>query len=178
MTKRYRRRRLQMIDIVPRFEAVPASHHVRNAVGQIQRLASEGKLIIGNDPKKLNKWCSSCNDILKHISRSQQQDRPDLATALREFTQDFEHVAKRIHQMAYGARVQTEDDDPAMRVLPWFEYTFRLTIYALVANYAEDKRDSTTYILSFDPAEGKVTTEIDYEPERPQRKYRHARRRN
>lgn len=178
MTRRFRNRRIQMIDIVPRFEDKPASHHVRHAVGQIQRLALEGKSIIGDDFKKLDRWESACNEMLKHIGKSQQQDRADLATALREFIIDFEHATARVHQMVFGARQDVPDDDSEPGVLAWLEYTFRLTIYALLANYCEDKLDSTTYILSFDPAIGKIGTEIVYQPARSKQTYRYGRRRH
>lgn len=75
-------------------------------------------------------------EMIMHLGRA---DRPDLATALREFIQAFEHHTARIHQMAHGAE-QGGDKKRVKQVLDWIAYTYRLSTYAILASYLDDKQ--------------------------------------
>lgn len=136
---RFKNRRLELIDLVPRFEGVTAGEHSRNARGFIERLALDGAALFKDDPDRAARWKAGCMELRETITHLGRADRPDLATALREFNQDFEHHTARIHQMAYGAD-QSEDKQQVKRVLDWIGYTYRHSSYAILASYLDDKQ--------------------------------------
>ena len=183
MSRRLSQRPLQFRDLVPRFESAPLSHHVRNAVGHLQRLKSEGRQLIGDDAGMLSRWDRACDEMLDHIGRLGNPDARDLATAMRELIHAYEHATTRIDQMLHGfQRGDTEHCD-ATRVLGWFEHTYRLATYAVMAAYCEDKRDETTVEMNIrvdpdDPVNPvEIDSEIHYTPERGNPKYKHAKKR-
>ena len=76
-------------------------------------------------------------------------EKQDLATAMREFIQEFEHTTGRMYQMLYGA-VENPDDDPRVaEVFDWFNFVFRSAIYALLSGWIGDKQDD--YRINLNP---------------------------
>ena len=170
---RFKNRLLELVDIIPRFEGVSAGEHARNAQGFIERLALDGAALFKDDPDRAARWKAGCMELRATIMHLERSDRPDLATALREFIQAFEHHTARIYQMAYGAE-QTEDDrSQTKQVLDWIECTYRLSTYAIIASYIEDKRTTghTHYHLDM---ETRQWTEVSHHMEQMQvpKKYR------
>lgn len=137
---RFKNRSLALIDLVPRFEGVTAGEHARNARGFIESLGRDGAALFEDDPDRAVRWKDGCMKLRETIMHLGRADRPDLATALREFIQDFEHHTARIHQMAYGAEQSEEGKNQTKQVLDWIGYTYRLSTYAIIASYIEDKQ--------------------------------------
>ncbi len=183
MSRRFGERPLQMRDLVPRFESAPLSHHVRNAVGHIQRLKSEGQQLVGDDADELSRWNKACDEMLAHVGRLGDADARDLATAMREMTLAYEHATARIDQMLHGVQEGDAAQTDVSRVLAWFEHIFRLMTYAVLAAYCDDKCDHTTFEVNIrvnpddphNPVE--VDSDLRYSPERGNRKYRYAKKR-
>ena len=81
-----------LADLVPRFEAEPSSTHVHNALGAIERLGDEGRRFWEGESQQLARWRTGCTELRMIINRLGEQrhlNKQDLATALREFIQEF-----------------------------------------------------------------------------------------
>ena len=174
---RFKDRPLELIDLIPRFEGATAGEHHRNARGFIERLADDGAALFKDDPDRAARWKDGCMELREMITHLGRADRPDLAKALREFNQAFEHHTRRIHQMAYGAD-QSEDKQQVKQVLDWIAYTYRFSIYAILASYLDDKQVTghTHYHLDM---ETRKWAEISHHMEQMQvpKKYQHATKR-
>lgn len=159
---RFKDRKLELIDLIPRFEAVSAGEHHRNARGFIERLADDGAALFKDDPARAARWKDGCMELREMIMHLGRADRPDLATALREFNHAFEHNTARIHQMAYGTG-QGEDKQQVKQVLDWIAYTYRFSTYAILASYLDDKQVTGHTHLHLDMDTGKWTVESHME---------------
>ena len=170
---RFKDRPLELIDLIPRFEGATAGEHHRNARGFIERLADDGAALLKGDPYRAARWKDGCMELREMITHLARADRPDLATALREFNHAFEHHTGRIHQMAYGAD-QSEDKKQVKQVLDWIAYTYRFSTYAILANYLDDKQVTDYTHLHLDMNTGKWTEESHMEEMKVPKKYQHA----
>lgn len=170
----FKDRPLELIDLVPRFEGTTAGEHHRNARGFIERLADDGAALFKDDPDRAARWKAGCMELRETITHLWRADRPDLATALREFIQAFEHHTARIHQMAYGAK-KGEDKKQVKQVLDWIGYTYRFATYAILASYLDDKQVTghTHYHLDM---ETRKWTDVSHHMEQMQvpKKYRNS----
>ena len=174
---RFKNRLPELMDLIPRFEGVTAGEHARNAQGFIERLAFDGAALFKDDPDRAARWKVGCMELRETIMHLRRADRPDLAKALREFIQAFEHHTARIYQMAYGAE-QTEDDKNQTRqVLDWIGYTYRLSTYAIIASYLDDKHVTGYTHLHLDMETGKWTEESHMEEMTVPKKYRNSTKR-
>ena len=170
---RFKDRPLELIDLVPRFEGATAGEHHRNARGFIERLADDGAALFKDDPSRAARWKDGCMELREMITHLARADRPDLATALREFIQAFEHHTARIHQMTHGAE-EGGDKKRVKQVLDWIAYTYRLSTYAILASYLDDKQVIGYTHLHLDMSTRKWTEESHMEEMKVPKKYQHA----
>ena len=156
---RYRNRRPQLLDLVPRFEGEPSRVHVRNALGATGRLKDDGTAFWSEGAPQLEKWRYECDELMKFIGQSlgerRHLDKQDLSTALREFVQMFEHSQWRLDQLLQSG--PSEED--RQRILRWCDLVYRLSTYALIAFWIDDKTEhvSTRISMRVDRTTGDVT---------------------
>ena len=115
-------------------------------------LQDRGREFWPNGSSQLCRWekgCDTLRSFLNRLGARRDLDKQDLATAMREFIQEFEHTTGRLYQMLYGA-VENPDDDPRVaEVFDWFNFVFRSAIYALLSGWIGDKQDD--YRINLNP---------------------------
>lgn len=141
---RYKERQLRLRDIVNRFEADSSSMHVRNALGAIGRLERDGIALWDEGSNQLSRWREGYTDLsvfLNRLGERRHGKRQDLATALREFIQEFEHTTDRMLQMLHSTSDDPDNDTNIERILRWFDLIYRLSTYALISSWIDDKTE-------------------------------------
>lgn len=174
---RYRNSRLQLADLVPRFEAKPSTVHRRNAVAAIQRLRDDRREFCQNGSAQDARWLESCDvlrDLITGVRWRREMEGQSLATAMREFVQEFEHSTKRIDQILYAERSQRDGALDGEAVRDWFDHVFRLSTYAILSESIEDKRESRSVHISVDLASGAKREAWTHEPMEIPRRYQRA----
>ena len=175
---RFKERQLQLVDLIGRFEANPSSTHVRDALSAIERLKEDGAKFWDEDPKKLHRWREYCTILWKFLNSTLGQrrhlEKQDLATALREFIQEFEHSTGRMYQMLYSRPKNPDNNLDIERTLHWFDLVYRLSTYALISFWIDDKTERNSVKISMNLATGKTTQEWTRNKMRVPKKYRRA----
>ena len=176
---RFKDRKLQLMDIVDRFEAVPSSTHTHNALGIIGRLKDDGADFWGEDSKQLHRWKDYCMNLwvfLNRLGTRKDLQKQELATALREFIQEFEHSTAGMYEMLYGTS-EDPDNNPKMReILEWFNLVYRLSTYSLISTWIDDKTEDVFTEISVNLATGERSEKTTRTPMQVPRKYRHRTR--
>ena len=170
-------RQPQFMDFVGRFEAKPSPTHVRDALAAIDRLKDDGANYWNEGSDQLARWregCSALWTFLNTLRRRRDIERQDLTLVLREFIQEFEHSTWRMYQMLYG-EFDNPDNDPALhRMLDWFDLVYRLSTYAVVSTWIDDKTEQVSVHITMDLASGDRTEKWTRSKMRVPRNYRHA----
>ena len=149
----------ELLDLVPRFEGESSGVHVRNALGATGRLKDDGTAFWSEGTPQLEKWHHECDELMEFIGRSlgkrRHLDKQDLSTALREFVQTFEHSQWRLDQLLRSG--PSEED--RRRILRWCDLIYRLSTYALIAFWIDDKTEhvATRISMRLDRTTGMVT---------------------
>ena len=174
---RFAARQLQLVDLVDRFEAKPSSTHVYQALGVIGRLRDEGANFWDEGANQLSRWRDSCTTLWRFLNTLGERrgiENQDLATVLREFIQEFEHSTFRMHQMLYGT-LDDPDNDPALnQMLNWFDLVYKLSTYAVISTWIDDKAQETTVHVSVNLTTGESTDEWTIKEMKIPKNYRHA----
>ena len=181
---RYGRRRLQLRDLVPRFEKKPSSTHVRNALAAIERLRDEGKALWPEGSKELFRWQRGWTKLWCLIDRLGERryiKKQDLPTALREFIQEFEHTTERMFQVLHSQPDASIRDSNIEIISRWCDFAFRCAIYALTSFWIDDKAEErvTSIKMAIDCTTGRTTrTEVEHWVKRMRvpKDYHHATR--
>ena len=93
---------------------------------------------------------------------------------MREFVQEFEHSVERMYQLLFSRSVP---DGKATReqYQSWVEFTYRLSTYAFLSSWIEDKTEETTISKTIDVRTGEVTKRGSrHKPMAVPKKYRKA----
>ncbi|MDE0093046.1 MAG: hypothetical protein OXO49_00895 [Gammaproteobacteria bacterium] len=147
-SKRFRNRKLQLIDLLHRFEAAPASTHARDAIGVIERLDQDGSRLFRDDPQCLERWKSGCKELWKFIKMELSERRflenQDLGTALREFFSEFEHTMHKLYQILHNTTTDPETDFNLQAFYSWREIAFRSATYAIVSYWIDEKHEKAS----------------------------------
>ena len=174
---RYRNRRLQLGDLVPRFESKPSAVHCRNAVAAIQRLRDDRREFCLSGSAQDARWLESCDaliDLINGMSRRREIEDQSLATAMREFVQEFEHSTKRIDQILHAERAPSDDALDHEAVRDWIDLLFRLATYAILSEWIDDKTESRSVQVSLDLASGDKREAWTHEPMEIPSRYQRA----
>ena len=176
--RRFKNRHPQLIDIVDRFEAIPSSTHIRNARGAIERVREEGASFWKEGSSQLTRWRRYCNVLWDFIQTDLGNRRhlknQDLATALREFIQEFEHSTGGMYKMLYGTSDDPESDSNITRMLDWFNLIYKFSTYAILAFWIDDKTEHVATTISLNLTTGESTQETTREEMKVPKKYQRA----
>ncbi len=177
IVSRFKKRQLQLMDFLGRFEAQSSSTHVHNALGAIERLKDDGTKFWNQDSKQLSRWRESCTTLwtfLNTLGTRRDIEKQDLATVLREFIQEFEHSTWRMYQMLYGS-VDDPDNDPALKqTLDWFDLVYKLSTYTLISTWIDDKTEDVSASITINMTTGEHTEKWARNEMRVPKNYRHA----
>ena len=180
--RRFRNRRLTQIqDLIRRFESQPSSHHIHDVIGAIQRLRDDGCQFWEADSDQLARWRKACNvllDFLNTLGKRRYSEQQSLETALREFVEAFEHSTLRMRQMLHGHGEDPERPPPEVdAVFRWIDLVYRLSTYALLSYWIDDKTEERATRISVNMTTGERSeeTEVVREMQVPKRYQRGAR---
>ena len=144
-SRRFSERYGQPIDLVDRFEAEPSSTHARNALAAIGRLQDDGATFWKEGSRQLTRWRDYCTVLSTFLNSDlgtrRHLENQDLATALREFIQEFEHSIYGMYEMLYGIPDDPDDNPELERMLGWFELVYRFSTYAIISFWIDDKTE-------------------------------------
>ena len=171
---RFSNRPLEWMDVLHRFDEQSSSLHVRYAISYIDRLASDGARLLRDQPSQADRWRQGCQKLKDYIHNLRIMENHDLATALREFIQEFEHTTFRIYQIRYGIADITDNNLSIPQLVAWFDLIYRTSTYAIIASYIPDKEETNTLVTHINLTTGTQTTTGEIiEPQVP-KKYRKA----
>ena len=159
---RFDERPLQWTDILGRFEAHSHQTHSHQTFGLIGALKDLGRTFWPNGSTQLRRWEEGCTELwsfLNRIGTRRDLNKQDLATAMREFIQEFEHTTRRMYQMLYGEIPDGEEDQRVTEVFDWFNFVFRSFTYALVSGWIDDKQDKNFMTTTINISTGEVSRE-------------------
>ena len=131
-------------------------------MGLIGALEDQGRRFWTEGSPQLNRWENGCNVLFEFpnsLGARRDLNKQDLATALREFIQEFEHTSERMYQMLYGEGTEPEDEQGLTEIFDWFNLVFRSSIYALVSGWIDDKQDNFLTTTTINLSTGKSTQE-------------------
>ncbi len=145
---RFSNRSLQFFDSVDRFERVPTSTHIHDAIASIERMEQDGQSFFDGNSTQVNRWKCGCK-VLRQIinidlNKRRSIEKQDLEKVLREFFAEFEHTTHRMYQMLYGAAEGEGNKAELERFCSFIELVFRLTTYAIVSYWIPEKSDETS----------------------------------
>ena len=148
---------------MPRFEVMPSSTHVHNALAAIERLQDEGRALWPEGSGNGTRWLRGCTDLwnfINQLGKRRHIDGQDLPTALREFIQAFEHETARMLQMLHSRSGTSDGDSAIERIDRWCELVFRFATYALASSWIDDKTEErlSSIRMSINPTTGQATT--------------------
>ena len=179
-SRRFDERHLKLIDLVGRFEADPSSTHAYKALSAIGRLNDDGAIFWKEGSRQLTRWRRACTELWQFINaelgRRRHIEKQDLATALREFIQEFEHSTHRIYQMLHGISVGPAENCDLERMLRWLELVYRYATYAIISFWIDDKTEHNSIKITMNLATGECKEEWTREEMKVPRKYRPATR--
>ena len=160
---RYKERPLQLIDLIGRFEAKSSADHCYNAIAALQRLRDEGRDYWKSDPEHLTKWNRYCDVLQAFLNNLGTRTKQPLATIMREFVQEFEHSIGRMYQLLFSGSVP-EGEAARARYLSWVEFAYRLSTYAILSSWIEDKAEETIISMKINLRTGEVTETRSHKP--------------
>ena len=172
---RYKERSLQLIDVVGRFEARSSADHCYWAISALQRLRADGRVYWKSDPQALERWNRGCNVLLEFLNTLGVRAKQPLATVMREFVQEFEHSVGRMYQLLFSAPAP-EGEATRERFLSWVEFAYRLSTYAILSSWLEDKTEETTISTEISLRTGEGTQTGSHKPMTVPKKHRKATR--
>ena len=179
-SRRFKDRHLKLIDLIERFESKSSSTHAYNALAAIGRLKDEGANFWSEGSSQLTRWRRACTELWQFINaelgRRRHIEKQDLATALREFVQEFEHSTNRIYQMMYGICRDSTDDSALERMLRWLELVYRYSTYAIISFWIDDKTEHNSVKITMNLGTGECKEEWTREEMKVPKKYRQATR--
>ena len=179
-SRRFNERHGRLIDYVDRFEAKPSSTHARNALAAIGRLKDDGAIFWKEGSSQLTCWRRACTELWQFINaelgRRRHIEKQELATALREFIQEFEHSTDRIYQMLYGISDAPDDNPELERMFRWLELVYRFSTYAIISFWIDDKTEHNSVKITMKLATREHREEWTREEMKVPKKYRRATR--
>ena len=158
-SRRFKDRHLQWFDLVDRFEAKPSSKHAYDACSVIERVRDDASAFWEEGSAQLKRWRHYCNVLWTFINTGLGERRyvknQDLAEALREFFQEFEHSTHGMYEMLYGTSDDPENDPKIKQVLDWFPLIFRCSTYTITSFWLDDKTEDVLIDISINSVTGK-----------------------
>ena len=170
---RYEARSLQLIDLIGRFEGKSSADHCYNASAALQRLRDDGRDYWKSDPDALKRWNRGCNVLQAFLNSLKTRTKQPLATVMREFVQEFEHSIGRMYQLLFAGSV-SEGEAARARYLSWVEALYRLSTYAILSSWIEDKIEEATNSTKINLRTGEVTETRSHKPMSVHKEYRKA----
>ena len=177
---RFDERPLHWTDILGRFEAHSHQTHIHSAMGLIGGLKDIGRNFWPEGSPQLSRWEEGCTELWSFLNRlgtRHDLNKQDLATAFREFIQEFEHTTYRMYQMLYGTVADPNNNDSVTHVFDWFNLVFRSSTYALVSRWLNDKQEQNLVHISIDMASGESSEDWTRTEMKVPQKYQRATKR-
>ena len=115
--------------------------------------------------------------FLNRLGTRRDLQEQDLATAMREFIQEFEHTSLRMSQMLYGATGDNEDGQNVDEIFDWLNFVFRCSMYSLLSGWIDDKQDDFLLTINVNLSTGESSENLTGTAMKVPKKYRNATKR-
>ena len=174
MSRKWKDRRSDAISLIGRFEAKSVVEHFRNAIACLQRIRDDGDTIWEGVRGQRRRWRRSCDTLLRFLTHEASDRRradESLENTLREFVKEFEHSTTRMAQMLHGLG---DDDDHREQFAWWTQLAYRLSTYAILSRWLDDKEDATSVRINVNVTEGTRREEWCHQPMIVPKKHRPA----
>lgn len=142
-------------------------------ISALQRLRDDGRDYWKSDPQALKRWNRGCDDLLEFLNTLGARTKEPLATVMREFVQEFEHSVGRMYQLLFS-ELAPEGEATRERHRSWVEFAYRLSTYAILSSWLEDKTEETTISLKVSLGTGEVSETRSHKPMKVPKKHRRA----
>ena len=136
--------------------------HGRNALGVIGRIKNDGYRYFEKESGQLKRWQDYCNELWGFLARDlpeRKHEEQDLTTVLREYFQEFEHSSSRLDEMIHQVALDRNDESIVADLWDWLALAFRNSVYAIVACWTPDKKQTATVHMEINITTGKTTQE-------------------
>lgn len=176
---RFDERPLRLTDVLGRFESDSHQTHVRIALGLVGALKDQGRKFWVEDSDQFRRWNEGCTELwgfLNRLGERRDVDKQCLATAMREFIQEFEHTTWRMYQMVYGASDESNDDKSIAEIFDWINLVFRASVYAIVSGWIDDKQENGRLEITVNMLTGETKEKLTLDAMKVPEKYRRAAR--
>ena len=154
---------------------------VETVLGWIGSLKDDGRDFWPEGAPQLERWergCTELGEFLSRLGTRRDLKNQDLATAMREFIQEFEHHTERMYQMlSEPVDGSNNDDERLTQVFDWMNLVFRSSIYALLSGWIEDKQDDFLTTITINLATGESSQETTGTGMKVPKKYQRATKR-
>lgn len=146
----------------------------------LERLRDDRRDYCRSGSEQDERWTGACNtllNLLKDMQRRHDLEKQDLATAMREFVQEFEHSTARIDQILHSEYAHRQGAPDPDIVFDWMDVVFRQSIYAILSTWIDDKTETRSVSIRIALATGETEEAWTHEPMTVPRKYRRATKR-
>ena len=95
-----------------------------------QRLRDDRRDYCRSGSKEDNRWVEACNtllDLLNGMRGRRELEHQDLATAMREYTQEFEHSSARIDRILHSEHAAHQDVPDKELIYDWIDLAYRVS---------------------------------------------------
>ena len=110
--------------------------------------------------------------FINRLGERRYIEKQPLETAFREFIQEFEHSISGMYEMLYGTASDPEDSEHIQQIIDWFNLVYRLSTYALVSYWIDDKTEEHIGKITVDMRAGEISEHWTRKEMRVPRKYR------
>ena len=174
---RLQARQTRLMEFVGRFEAKSSPAHIHDALAAIDRLKDDGANFWDEGSDQLARWRRGCTTLwtfLNTLGNRRDIEKQDLTVVLREFIQEFEHSTWRMYQMLYGILDDSDSDSTLRKMLDWFDLVYKLSTYAVVSTWIDDKTERISVRITANMISGEHTEKWTRNKMRIPKNYRHA----
>ena len=171
---RYENRPRELRDLISRFEARSSADHCYTAIAALQSLREDGRDYWEPESEALKRWRRGCDDLLEFLNTLEARRKEPLAKVMREFVQEFEHSVERMYRLLF-ARSVPDGETTREQYRSWVECAYRLSTYAILSSWIEDKAEEATICRKIDLKTGEVIERGScHKPMAVPKKYRKA----
>ena len=151
--------------------------HCRHAVSVIDRVKGDGREYFEEGSKQLRRWqeyCQTLKDFLSRDLATRKHAGQDLDTVLREYFQEFEHSSFGLDEMLHGPAFDSPNNDIVVELWDWLALAFRESVYAIVAYWVPDKKETAMCHMQINLTTGVTRQEWAVDPMIVPKKYKRA----
>ena len=140
------------VDVLKPLKSTTSADEIYNAIAVMQRIRNDGLTYFKENEVAGSRWARGCNDLISLINKFSyrlQVEKIDIAEVLWDFTEEFDHTEKRLHQLLYCDAI-TEDQRTQIIGNVWdlLSVALRFSVRGALLEH-KGKRGETTIIRMY-----------------------------